>query len=47
MKIPFDSFEEARGDILKFGGSIEVLSPWALRLSVLDFARETTRVYEG
>lgn len=45
IKLSFSGFEEARGEILKFGGAIKVFAPQALRLSIADFARQTASVY--
>ena len=45
LTLEYESFEEARRMILGYGGAIEVLEPLALRHSVQDFARQTTKVY--
>ena len=45
IKLSFSSFEEARGAILKLGGGIKVITPKALRLSVVDFARQVVSIY--
>jgi predicted DNA-binding transcriptional regulator YafY len=44
--IQFESFFRARECILNFGRAAEVLEPEALRLSVIDFARQILSVYE-
>jgi predicted DNA-binding transcriptional regulator YafY len=44
--LPFKNLEEARARILGYGGAIEVVKPKALRLSILDYARQTVRRYE-
>jgi predicted DNA-binding transcriptional regulator YafY len=45
LKLPFDRIETARERILGFGRAIEVLAPEALRLSVIDFARQIVDFY--
>jgi predicted DNA-binding transcriptional regulator YafY len=45
--LSFSSIDEARGHLLALGGSIEVLEPLALRLSLADFAEQACRVYLG
>ena len=45
MRLGFESLETARAQILGYGGAIEVLSPLALRRSVLDFALQTAVRY--
>lgn len=45
MTLTFDSFETARTRILSFGGSIEVLEPLALRMSVADYAHQIQNIY--
>ncbi len=45
VTLPFERFEEARERLLGFGSAVEVLSPPALRLSVLDYARQIVRFY--
>lgn len=47
LTLPFESFAEARECILGMGRAVEVLSPVALRHSVLDFARQIVAFYEG
>lgn len=41
----FDTFEEARTYLLGMGNSIEVLEPKVLRLSIVDYARQITEMY--
>ncbi|MEI7845548.1 MAG: WYL domain-containing protein, partial [Chloroflexota bacterium] len=45
MQLGFESLETARAQILGYGGAIEVLSPLALRRSVMDFALQTAVRY--
>jgi predicted DNA-binding transcriptional regulator YafY len=45
VKFPF--FEDARRDLLALGGAVEVISPTALRVSLIDFAEQAIRVYRG
>jgi predicted DNA-binding transcriptional regulator YafY len=47
VTLPFERFEDARDRLLGFGGAVEVLSPPALRLSVLDYAMQIVRFYSG
>ena len=47
VTLPFERFEEARERLLGFGSAVEVLSPPALRLSVIDYARQIVRFYSG
>ncbi len=42
----FRSLEDARGQVLGFGRALEVLAPEALRLSVIDFARQIAAFYD-
>jgi predicted DNA-binding transcriptional regulator YafY len=44
-RLRFESFEEARRQVLAFGGAAEVVGPSALREGVLDFAKQTVAVY--
>lgn len=46
MTLPFESFDAARERVLGYGRAAEVLAPAALRLSVLDFARQIVTLYE-
>ena len=45
LTLPFESFEVARARILSLGRAIEVLEPLALRMSVIDFARQISDLY--
>lgn len=45
LTLPFESFEAARARILSLGRAIEVLEPLALRMSVIDFARQISDLY--
>lgn len=46
-RLNFKNLEQARDRLLALGGSVEVLKPLALRLSIGDFAREIAAVYRG
>lgn len=46
MNASFPFLEDARREILAFGGAVEVLSPEPLRRSVIDFAEQITDLYE-
>ncbi len=46
LTLTFESLEEARARILGFGRGVEVLAPFALRRSVLDFAEQTAGLYQ-
>lgn len=41
----FESFEEARKQLLNFGGAVEIIQPKSLRMSVKDFAQNILQVY--
>ena len=43
--LPFEMFETARTSLLGLGGSVEVLEPLALRMSVADYASQVVRRY--
>ncbi len=43
--LTFSSFDHARKRLLSLGGSIEVIEPHALRVSLVDFARQTLAMY--
>jgi predicted DNA-binding transcriptional regulator YafY len=43
--LSYDSFWEARKNILNMGNAVEVLEPEPLRLSVMDFARQIVDFY--
>jgi len=47
LTIHFDTFENARQRLLNFGGAVEIITPHALRESVIDFARQTLSIYES
>ena len=47
LELRFESLWAARDRILAFGRAAEVLEPRALRLSVLDYARQIVDLYEG
>jgi predicted DNA-binding transcriptional regulator YafY len=45
LELYFRSFEAARDRILTFAGAVEVLEPYALRRSILDFASQTVELH--
>lgn len=45
LEIVFESHEDARGRLLRFGGVVEVLEPIALRYSLKDYAEQILAVY--
>ncbi|MDD5265043.1 MAG: WYL domain-containing protein [Candidatus Bipolaricaulis sp.] len=45
VRMRFATVEEARSHLLSYGGSVEVLDPLALRLTLADFAEQALRVY--
>jgi predicted DNA-binding transcriptional regulator YafY len=45
IRLRFGSVEEARSQLLAYGGSVEVLAPLALRLTLADFAVQASRIY--
>jgi predicted DNA-binding transcriptional regulator YafY len=47
LQLSFESFEAARNCLLGFGSGIEVIEPIGLRLSVIDFAKQTIALYNG
>lgn len=47
LNMEFESFYDARSRILGFGGACEVLEPESLRLSVADFAVQTSQLYQS
>lgn len=47
LTIPFESLEAARERLLSFGSGAEVIEPEALRQSVIDYARQIVKFYEG
>lgn len=46
LDLCFESLFAARERILACGGGVEIVSPQALRLSVLDFATQTIDLYK-
>jgi predicted DNA-binding transcriptional regulator YafY len=44
-RLDFESFNEARNYVLGFGVAMEVLEPEALRLSVIDYAKQIVTLY--
>ncbi len=47
MIVQFANFTEARKEILAVGGAVEVLSPLALRLTIIDYAEQIINVYSA
>jgi predicted DNA-binding transcriptional regulator YafY len=45
VQLQFDSFEEARTKLLGLGAGVEVETPAALRLSLLDYAQQVVQLY--
>ena len=45
MIIHFETFEEARKQLLNFGGAVEIIEPQSLRRSVQDFAEQIVQIY--
>jgi predicted DNA-binding transcriptional regulator YafY len=45
LRLWFASFEEARGRVLSYGRALEVVEPLALRMSVVDYARQILDLY--
>ncbi len=45
LDLPFESLPAARERLLSFGRAVEILAPEALRLTVLDFARQIVDFY--
>lgn len=43
--LAFENFEAARARLLGFGGAVEVVAPFSLRTSVIDFAGQTLACY--
>jgi len=46
LTLSFESLDDARSQLLGFGGAVEVLSPIALRRSMEDYARQILGRYE-
>ena len=44
--LEFTTFEDARAKILGWGGAVRVVYPEALRLSIIDFARQVLMTYD-
>ena len=47
VTLSFESLEAARERILGYGRAFKVLTPWVLRESVLDYARQIAALYAG
>jgi predicted DNA-binding transcriptional regulator YafY len=47
LELKFESFEEARSQLLAYGRAVEVLEPQALRLSLVDFAQQIVNFYRS
>lgn len=45
MTLPFESLEDARDKLLALGGAVEVLEPWALRMTIIDYAEQIEKLY--
>ncbi len=45
--LSFESLHAARDRLLSFGRGVEVLEPWALRQSILDYAEQIASVYSS
>ncbi len=45
LELSFESLETARAQLLAFGRDVQVLEPWALRMSMLDFASQIVALY--
>ena len=46
-ELPFETFDDARKQILDFGRAVEVLEPEPLRQSVIDFAQQIVDFYSS
>lgn len=46
-RLVFTGFDEARGRILALGRAVEVLEPLPLRLSIIDYAQQISKLYAG
>ena len=44
--VKFDYLEKARRELLPFGGAVVVLEPFALRMSMADYARQILANHE-
>lgn len=47
LELTFESLDAAREKLLSFGSSLQVLEPLALRMSIIDYAKQTLKLYEG
>jgi predicted DNA-binding transcriptional regulator YafY len=47
LELGFEYHDQARSELLHFGGAIEVLTPVALRYSMKDYAEQILMVYTG
>jgi predicted DNA-binding transcriptional regulator YafY len=47
LQLSFESLEAARARLLGFGRGVEVLEPWALRRSILDYAEQIVALLRG
>jgi predicted DNA-binding transcriptional regulator YafY len=45
LTLSFESLGAARECLLGFGSAVEVLEPWALRMSIIDFASQIVDLY--
>jgi len=45
VQIDFDHFMQARTQLSGWGAAIQVLTPEALRLSIIDYAKQTIQIY--
>jgi predicted DNA-binding transcriptional regulator YafY len=46
VELCFASLEAARSQLLPLGGGVEVLEPWALRMSMMDYGEQIVKVYK-
>lgn len=46
MTFQFETFEDARKQLLSFGGAVEIIEPQSLRRSVKDFAENIVQLYD-
>jgi predicted DNA-binding transcriptional regulator YafY len=47
VELNFDYYEQARKELLGFGGAIEVITPIALKYSMIDFAEQVIKTYKN
>jgi predicted DNA-binding transcriptional regulator YafY len=45
MTFQFETFEEARKQLLNFGSAVEIIEPLSLRKSVQDYAEQIIKIY--